>query len=79
LYINFVGLRKQLPDGSNNWNGSGTFYFLNHYTSLLKTPAKVAISSGSSPTNTYVNNKKTCYRGKNIQMMLSGCIELYFC
>jgi len=57
-------LKKQLPDGSNNWNGSGTFYFLNHYTSLLKTPAKVAISSGSSPTNTYVNNKKTCYRGK---------------
>jgi putative ABC transport system permease protein len=58
LYINFVGLRKQLPDGSNNWNGSGTFYFLDHYTSLLKTPAKVAISSAASPTNTYVNNKK---------------------
>lgn len=58
LYINFVGLRKQLPDGSNNWNGSGTFYFLNHYTSMLKTPAKVAISSNPSPTNTYVNNNK---------------------
>ena len=58
LYINFVGLRKQLPDGSSNWNGSGSFYFLTHYTSILKTPAKVAISSISAPTNTYVNNKK---------------------
>src|SRR3954447_21812971 len=38
LYITNVGLRKQLPDGSANWGGSGTFYFLNHYTSMLKTP-----------------------------------------
>src|ERR1700704_515098 len=58
LYINSVGLRKQLPDGSNNWGGSGTFYFLDHYTSMLRTPVTVAISSMSAPTNTYVNNKK---------------------
>jgi len=58
LYITYVGLRKQLPDGSNNWNGSGTFYFLNHYTSMIKTPVKVAISSMAASTNTYVNNKK---------------------
>src|SRR5258706_2432437 len=58
LYINNVGLRKQLPDGSNNWGGSGSFYFLNHYTSMLKTPVKIAISSGAASTNTYVNNKK---------------------
>ncbi len=58
LYITNVGLRKQLPDGSNNWGGSGSFYFLNHYTSMLKTPVKVAISSNASSTNTYVNNKK---------------------
>ena len=58
LYINFVGLRKQLPNGSNNWNGSGSYYFLHHYTSMLKTPVKVAISSNTSSTNTYVNNKK---------------------
>jgi putative ABC transport system permease protein len=58
LYITYVGLRKQLPDGSNNWNGSGTFYFLNHYTGMVKTPVKVAISSISAATNTYVNNKK---------------------
>jgi len=58
LYINNVGLRKQLPDGSNNWGGSGSFYFLDHYTSMLRTPVKVAISSMSAATNTYVNNKK---------------------
>ncbi len=58
LYITNVGLRKQLPDGSNTWSGSGTFYFLNHYTGMLKTPVKVAISSMSAATNTYVNNKK---------------------
>jgi putative ABC transport system permease protein len=58
LYINSVGLRKQLPNGSNNWGGSGSFYFLNHYTNMLKTPVKVAISSGAASTNTYVNNKK---------------------
>jgi len=58
LYINYVGLRKQLKDGSSNWNGYGTFYFLNHYTGMLKTPVKVAISSMSVATNTYVNNKK---------------------
>jgi len=58
LYITNVGLRKQLPNGSENWSSSGSFYFLDHYTSLLKTPVKVAISSMAASTNTYVNNKK---------------------
>lgn len=58
LYINHVGLRKQLKDGSNNWSGSGSFYFLDHYTRSLKTPVTVAISSNASYTNTYVNNRK---------------------
>ena len=58
LYINYVGLRKQLKDGSNNWGGFGTFYFLNHYAGSLKTPVKLAISSMPASTNTYVNNKK---------------------
>lgn len=58
LYITYVGLRKQMADGANNWNGSGTFYFLNHYTGMIKTPVKVGISSMYSSTNTYVNNKK---------------------
>jgi len=58
LYITSVGLRKQLQNGSSNWAGSGTFYFLDHYTSMLKTPVKVAISSRPFQTNTYVNNRK---------------------
>jgi putative ABC transport system permease protein len=56
LYINSVALKNTKEH--NNWNGSGTFYFIDHYTSLLKTPAKVAISSFYSSTNTYINNKK---------------------
>jgi putative ABC transport system permease protein len=39
-------------------NGPASFYYLNHYVSTLKTPAKVAISSFFMPTNTYVNDKK---------------------
>jgi putative ABC transport system permease protein len=35
-----------------------SFYYLTHYVTTLKTPAKVAIASFFSPTNTYVNNKK---------------------
>jgi putative ABC transport system permease protein len=58
LYITYVRLWKRLPNGSSNWNGSATFYFLNHYTSMIKTPVKVAISSRPASTNTYVNNKK---------------------
>ena len=39
-------------------NGPASFYYLNHYVSTLKTPAKVSIASFFMPTNTYVNNKK---------------------
>ncbi|WP_018613500.1 ABC transporter permease [Segetibacter koreensis] len=39
-------------------NGPASFYYLDHYVRTLKTPAKVAISSLFSPTNTYINNKK---------------------
>jgi putative ABC transport system permease protein len=56
LYINNVALKN--TEKNNNWNGSGSFYFLDHYTRLLKTPAKIAISSFSNATNTYINNKK---------------------
>jgi len=46
-------------DGLNNMSSSQpSFYFLNHYTKVLKTPIKIGISSGYSGTNTYVNNKK---------------------
>jgi putative ABC transport system permease protein len=39
-------------------NSPASFYYLDHYVSTLKTPAKVAISSLFTSTNTYVNNKK---------------------
>ncbi|MEJ7684853.1 MAG: FtsX-like permease family protein [Segetibacter sp.] len=39
-------------------NNPASYYYLSHYVSTLKTPAKVAISSFFLPTNTYVNNKK---------------------
>jgi putative ABC transport system permease protein len=39
-------------------SGPPSFYFLSHYVGSLKTPVKIAISSGFSGTNTYVNNKK---------------------
>ncbi len=46
-------------DGPNNVSSSQpSFYFLNYYTKVLKTPVKIGISSGFNGTNTYVNNKK---------------------
>ncbi|MEP6949949.1 MAG: FtsX-like permease family protein [Ginsengibacter sp.] len=54
LYINNMEQRGKTSMNS----GSLSFYFLNHYAGGLKTPVKVAISSGANGTNTYVNNKK---------------------
>lgn len=54
LYINSIE-----ETGKNAMNGGAlTFYFLNHYARGLKTPVKVAISSGVNGTNTYINSKK---------------------
>ena len=54
LYINNLEQR-----GKNNMtSGALSFYLLNHYARGLKTPVKVAISSGANGTNTYINNKK---------------------
>ncbi len=39
-------------------SGPASFYFFTHYAGSLKTPVKIAISSGFNGTNTYVNNKK---------------------
>lgn len=56
LYVNVV----RLKNSEKNWmqTGPASFYFLDHYVSSLKTPAKIAISSTFTGTNTYVNNKK---------------------
>jgi len=53
----YVVRMSQEGKGNIN-NGALSFYFLDHYTKGLKTPVKIAISSRSSGTNTYVNNKK---------------------
>jgi putative ABC transport system permease protein len=46
-------------EGKNTMSsGPVSFYFLSHYAGSLKTPVKIAISSGFNGTNTYVNNKK---------------------
>jgi putative ABC transport system permease protein len=54
LYINKMELR-----GKESMNSSGlSYYLIDHYIAKLKTPVKVAISSGFNSTNTYVNNRK---------------------
>jgi putative ABC transport system permease protein len=54
LYVNTMEQR-----GKNDMNGGAlSFYYFNHYVRGLKTPVKVAISSGPNGTNAYVNNKK---------------------
>lgn len=54
LYINRIA---QVGDG-NMQSGTLSYYFLSHYTGMMKTPVKVGISSIFNGTNTYVNNKK---------------------
>ncbi len=56
LYISVLQ-QKNLKYFSQQ-NSPASYYYLDHYVSTLKTPAKVAISSLFTPTNTYVNNKK---------------------
>ncbi|WP_121810661.1 ABC transporter permease [Mucilaginibacter kameinonensis] len=54
LYIN----RLQESGEENMMSSTLSYYFLSHYTGMMKTPVKVAISSMFKGTNTYVNNKK---------------------
>ena len=56
LYIISIQQKDTVHQGQ--MTGPASFYFLNHYVATLKTPAKVAISSMFSATNTYVNNNK---------------------
>lgn len=56
LYIFSISQRDTVHQGQ--MTGPASFYFLNQYAATLKTPAKVAISSMFSSTNTYVNNNK---------------------
>ena len=56
LYI--ISMQQRDPVHQGQMSGPLSFYFLNHFVSTMKTPAKVAISSLFASTNTYVNNKK---------------------
>ena len=56
LYINTIQLKN--PQKGYTQTGPASFYFLDHYVSKLKTPAKLAISSTFTGVNSYVNNKK---------------------
>jgi putative ABC transport system permease protein len=56
LYINFVRLEDTKTHGRQT--GPASFYFLSHYAGSIKTPAKLAISTMFTSTNTYINNKK---------------------
>ena len=56
LYIISIQQRDTVHQGQRT--GPASFYYLSHYAATLKTPAKVAISSMFSATNTYVNDKK---------------------
>jgi putative ABC transport system permease protein len=56
LYITKV--RQKGTKTLGQMNGPASFYYLDTYVRTLKTPAKVAISSMFSATNTYINNKK---------------------
>lgn len=54
LYASRIELK-----GKESMNSSGlSYYYINHYLTKMKTPAKMAISSGFGSTNTYVNNRK---------------------
>jgi putative ABC transport system permease protein len=56
LYINRVEIRNSKLGWVNISNPS--FYFLTHYAGSMKTPEKLAISSSTSSSNAYVDNKK---------------------
>lgn len=49
-------LEESGPQAMNS--GAMSFYYFTHYVASLKTPVKMAISSGSNGTNTYINNRK---------------------
>src|SRR6478672_8641384 len=55
LYI--ISIQEKDTVHQGQMNGPASFYFMNHFVSPLKTPAKIAISSLFTQTNTYVRDK----------------------
>src|SRR3954452_18314394 len=56
LYIISIQQKDTVHQGQ--MNGPASFYFMSRFVAPLKTPAKIAISSLFTPTNTYVHDKK---------------------
>ncbi len=56
LYVNRLELRDTL--GTSNISSGPSFYFIDHYVSKLKTPEKIAVLSGNTRTNSYLDTKK---------------------
>lgn len=74
LYINTLEQK-----GKNSMSsGAPSFYFLNHFTSGLKTPVKVAISSAPNGTNTYVSNKKITINYKYVNADFWDVLDFEF-
>jgi putative ABC transport system permease protein len=74
LYINKIELR-----GKESMNGgSMSYYFLSHFVGSLKTPVKLAISSGWQGTNTYVNDKKIAINYKYVNADFWDVLEYDF-
>lgn len=56
LYINFLNQRSSKEGYTSN--NPMSYYYIEHYINILKTPEKIGITSLFLPVNTYVNNKK---------------------
>jgi putative ABC transport system permease protein len=55
-----------------------SFYFLTHFAGSLKTPVKIAISSRTNGTNTYINNKKIAVNYKYTNADFWEVLDFYF-
>ncbi|MDB5138075.1 MAG: FtsX-like permease family protein [Mucilaginibacter sp.] len=62
----------------NMSSGLMSYYFLSHYAGSLKTPVKMAITSGFRGTNTYVNNKKIAVNYKYTNASYWDILEYNF-
>lgn len=76
LYVNVVELRGSKTGYSTK--GRASYYFLDHYVSTMKTPAKIAIVSEFISTNTYVNNKKLRIKLKNTNAEFWDVLQFKF-
>src|SRR2546423_10215557 len=54
----YVTRLSQTGKGGFTMNSEPSYSFLKNYVSILKTPAKIAISSLPRATSSYLNNKK---------------------